>query len=69
MADDYEDSINELQETVETTVPPKKARVSDCEEVAASFMCAILRRERSASFKNDRGKQHQMRPVYAEIRF
>ena len=32
MADDYEDSINELQETVERTIPPKKARVNDYED-------------------------------------
>ena len=32
MADDSEDSINELQETVESTMPPKKARVNDCED-------------------------------------
>ena len=30
MADDSEDSINELQETVERTILPKKARVNDC---------------------------------------
>ena len=32
MADDSEDSINELQETVERTIPPKKARVNDYED-------------------------------------
>ena len=58
MADDSEDSINELQETAERRISPKKARVNDCETVAASFMRAILRRKRSSGFKNDRGKQH-----------
>ena len=32
MADDSEDSINELKETVERKIPPKKARVNDCDE-------------------------------------
>lgn len=33
MADDSDDSSNELQETVERVIPPKKARViTDCED-------------------------------------
>ena len=32
MAGDSEDSINELQETVERTILPKKTRVNDCED-------------------------------------
>ena len=32
MDDDYEDSISELQEAVERTIPPEKARVNDCED-------------------------------------
>ena len=32
MADDSEDSINELYETVERKIPPKKATVNDYEE-------------------------------------
>ena len=32
MADDSEDSINELHKTVERKIPPKKATVNDYEE-------------------------------------
>ena len=49
MAAHSEDSINKLQETVEGTIPPKKARVNDCEDgqqvsrtiVESSIKCSL----------------------------
>ena len=58
MADDSEDSINELQETVERTIPPKKAKVNDCEDSRCIIHGCNTEKRRSASFKNNCGKQN-----------
>ena len=51
MADDSEDSINELQETAERTISPKKARVNDCEDGRCIIYACNTEKEKVIRFQ------------------
>ena len=51
MVDDSEDSINDLKETAERTIPPKKARVIDSEDGRCIIFVCNTEKEKVSKFQ------------------
>ena len=51
MADDSEDSINDLKETAERTIPPKKSRVIDSEDGRCIIYVCNTEKEKVSKFQ------------------